>query len=200
MENMVDLQVAIGKDGTGMIRERGRITRDRRIDSQASQGEATLQTARRNIMGARLRTKVWLEHDGRFILGDGGLQLLLSILEHGSLRAAARAIGWSYRHAWGYLRRADEVVGTPLTVPRPGRGRGRGTSLTEPGRLLMEQLVAARNRVDDLLGASGPTREEVAAREPRAGERETRAPGRRRSPAASPRSAKRRSRRSVFSG
>ena len=151
-------------------------------------------------MGARLRTKVWLEHDGRFILGDGGLQLLLSILEHGSLRAAARAIGWSYRHAWGYLRRADEVVGAPLTVPRPGRGRGRGTSLTEAGRLLMEQLIAARNRIDDLVGASGPTREEVAARAPRADQRETReAAGGRRRPGA-PRSLGRRPRRSVSPG
>ena len=145
----------------------------RRIPGQASRWAETLQTARQNIMQTRLRTKVWLEHDSRFILGDGGLQLLLGIIEHGSLRGAARAIGWSYRHAWGYLRSAEVVVGAPLTVPRPGRGRGRGTSLTETGRILMERLAAGRNRIDDLLGANGPTRVDVAVRGRRADQRET---------------------------
>ena len=75
-----------------------------------------------------VKTKVWLERDGRFVIGDGGLRLLLGILEHGSLLAAARQIRWSYRHAWGYLRRAEAALGMPLTEPRPGKGASRGTS------------------------------------------------------------------------
>jgi len=51
-----------------------------------------------------VKTKVWLERNGDFVIGDGGVRLLLGILEHGSLLAAARQIQWSYRHAWGYLR------------------------------------------------------------------------------------------------
>ncbi len=128
-------------------------------------------------MQARLRTKVWLEHDGQFVAGDGGLLLMLGIIEHGSLRAAARAIGWSYRHAWGYLRRAEAAIGAPLTVPRPGRGRGRGMSLTETGRLLMERLAAARNEIDDFVGGTGPSAAEVAARGKVADQRPTRGGG-----------------------
>jgi molybdenum-dependent DNA-binding transcriptional regulator ModE len=48
-----------------------------------------------------VKTKVWLERDGQFVVGDGGLRLLLGVLEHGSLMRAAREIRWSYRHAWG---------------------------------------------------------------------------------------------------
>src|SRR5262245_4110260 len=58
-----------------------------------------------------IKTKVWLEHDGQFVVGDGGLKLLLGILEHGSLLGAARQIRWSYRHAWEYLRRAETALG-----------------------------------------------------------------------------------------
>ena len=68
--------------------------------------------------------------------GDGGLRLLLAIIEHGSLLGAAREIGWSYRHAWGYLRRAEAALGRPLTEARPGKGASRGTALTEAGRLV----------------------------------------------------------------
>src|SRR5262245_40356207 len=115
-----------------------------------------------------VKTKVWLEHDGRFVIGDGGLHLLLGILEHGSLLGAARQIGWSYRHAWGYLRRAEAALGMPLTEPRPGKGASRGTVLTEAGQLVIERLAAIRNRIDDAVGPLGPTEAEVASRGRRA--------------------------------
>src|SRR5262245_61391889 len=111
-----------------------------------------------------VKTKVWLERDGAFVIGDGGLRLLLGIIEHGSLLRAAREIRWSYRHAWGYLRRAEAALGAPLTVPRPGKGASRGTALTEVGRLVIEQLAKVRNRIDDAVGPTGPTAADVASR------------------------------------
>ena len=111
-----------------------------------------------------VKTKVWLERGGRFVVGDGGLRLLLGILEHGSLLAAARQIRWSYRHAWGYLRRAEAALGMPLTEPRPGKGASRGTVLTEAGRLVIERLAEIRNRIDDAVGPLGPTDADVASR------------------------------------
>lgn len=117
-----------------------------------------------SILSARVKTKVWLELNGRFAIGDGGLHLLQRISATGSLAAAVREIGWSYRHAWGYLRRAEEVLGVPLIIARPGKGAARGASLTAHGRLVLERLAALRQRVDDATGPSGPTREEIAAR------------------------------------
>jgi molybdate transport system regulatory protein len=126
--------------------------------------EAVVQSVRRNIIAARLRTKTWLELDGRFVIGDGGLRLLVAIIECGSLLGASRQIGWSYRHAWGYLRRAQGALGAPLTTSRAGRGPARGTLLTECGRLVLERLLAIRNQLDDAMGPTGPTPSEIAAR------------------------------------
>jgi molybdate transport system regulatory protein len=119
---------------------------------------------RARVQSARVKTKVWLESDGRFAIGDGGLRLLLGISTTGSLAAAVREIGWSYRHAWGYLRRAEQALGVRLIVARPGKGAARGTALTEQGRSLLERLVELRRRVDDAVGPSGPTPDEIAAR------------------------------------
>ena len=116
------------------------------------------------LRGTVLKTKVWIERRGRFVIGDGGLKLLFGVLEHGSLLRAAKQIGWSYRHAWGYLKRADAALGAPLTTPRPGKGASRGMALTETGRLVLERLLAARNRIDDTVGPSGPTSKDIAAR------------------------------------
>src|SRR5262245_32191141 len=84
-------------------------------------------------MPLQVRTKVWLGGDGVFVIGDGGLRLLLEIDALGSLLAAARQIGWSYRHAWQYLRRAELAAGSRLVIPRPGKGARRGTMLTADG-------------------------------------------------------------------
>ena len=113
---------------------------------------------------AQLKTKVWFEIEGRFVIGDGGLRLLQGIRTHGSLLGAAREMGWSYRHAWGYLKRAEQAFGTALTVARAGKGASRGMTLTESGRLLAERLAEFRRRIDDAVGPSGPTVEEVAER------------------------------------
>lgn len=111
-----------------------------------------------------MRTKAWLEQDGQFVIGEGGLRLLLEVETHGSLLAAARQIGWSYRHAWQYLRRAEQALGCPLVRARAGKGRRRGTILTTEGRRLLTMLREARARLDRAVGPTGPTREEIAAR------------------------------------
>lgn len=130
----------------------------------ATEGVGALQSAHESIVAAQPKTKIWLEHGGRFMIGDGGLHLLEGIASSGSLAEAVREIGWSYRHAWGYLRRAESVLGAPLLVTRPGKGSARGTSLTPAGRLLLERLRALRDRIDDALGPTGPTRDEIASR------------------------------------
>ncbi len=43
-------------------------------------------------------------------------ELLQALREHGSIQHAARALGASYRHTWGGLRRWEEVMGEPLVT------------------------------------------------------------------------------------
>src|SRR5499425_2970428 len=130
----------------------------------ATQRPTSLQNALENIIAAQVKTKVWLELGGEFFVGDGGIHLLGGILRHGSLARTVREIGWSYRHAWGYLRRAERALQTPIVRNRSGRGSARGMELTETGHLLLERMRALRHRIDEALGPSGPTPDEVAAR------------------------------------
>ena len=130
----------------------------------ATQRPTTLQSAHESIIAAKVKTKVWLELGGEFFIGDGGIHLLGGILRHGSLARTVREIGWSYRHAWGYVRRAERALQAPIVRTRAGRGAARGMELTEVGHLLLERLQALRDRIDDSLGPSGPTPAEVAAR------------------------------------
>ena len=92
----------------------------------------------------QIRTKVWLERDGTFVIGDGGLDLLQRIQELRSLTKAAQAIGWSYRHAWGYLRNAERRLGSPLVSTSHGKGADRGTALTPAGHRVLTRLGQAR--------------------------------------------------------
>jgi molybdenum-dependent DNA-binding transcriptional regulator ModE len=80
------------------------------------------QRVRSCIDRLAVRTKIWLEIDGRFVIGEHGLELLRGINREGLLAGAARLLGWSYRHAWGYVRHAEAVLGGPLLVKHAGKG------------------------------------------------------------------------------
>jgi molybdate transport system regulatory protein len=81
-----------------------------------------------------VRTKSWLEIDGRFAIGPHGFELLSAVHQHHSLARAADAVGWSYRHAWDYIRQAEKVFGAPMVSTRAGKGQARGSALTPLGR------------------------------------------------------------------
>ena len=95
------------------------------------------QHVRSFIPGLSIRSKVWFEVDGRFAVGEGGVDLLNAIAVIGSLAGAAQQVGWSYRHAWGYVRRAEQVLGVPLISTRTGKGAARGATLTVQARRLI---------------------------------------------------------------
>lgn len=101
-----------------------------------------------------LRVKYWFEVDGRFVMGEGGIELLAAIRERGSLAGAADAVGWSYRHAWGYLRRAETALAMPLTTRRSGKGALRGLDLTDAAKALLARAHRATGRLRQGRGGS----------------------------------------------
>jgi molybdate transport system regulatory protein len=133
------------------------------VDGHRRQLRRPVQTDPASIT-TTVKTKVWLEVGGRFVIGDGGLHLLEGIARHGSLLGAVREMRWSYRHAWGYLRRAERALGVPLATLRPGKGRSRGMVLTAEGERILARLRDARFRIDVAVGPTGPTAGEIAAR------------------------------------
>jgi molybdate transport system regulatory protein len=96
----------------------------------------------------RVRNKVWLEAEGGFAVGDGGIELLRAVETSGSLRGAAAGVGWSYRHALRYLNNAERACGTELVArARGGHTRG-GARLTPAGRDLLRRYARFRRRLD----------------------------------------------------
>lgn len=115
---------------------------------QNSQPPDRRQHVRPFIKGSAFRSKRWLEINGRFAIGDGGIELLKGVRLDGSLAVAARNVGWSYRHAWGYIRRAEQVLQKQLMVTRTGKGSRRGSFLTPfATRLLREFEKGGRSGV-----------------------------------------------------
>jgi molybdate transport repressor ModE-like protein len=49
------------------------------------------------------------------------MDLLQAVAEHGSISAAARALGLSYRHVWGELKRWEQELGQELIVWEKGQ-------------------------------------------------------------------------------
>ena len=96
----------------------------------------------------RVKSKIWLESDGRMIFSDGRLQLLEAVEELGSLRQAARRLSMSYRAAWGLLKVTERALGTPLLRVRIGGTRGGGATLTPAAELLVRRFRRVKARVN----------------------------------------------------
>lgn len=82
------------------------------------------------------------------------VRIVRAIAEHGSISAAARALGYSQPAVSQHLRRAEQRLGVPLVVRA-----GRGIRLTEPGTVLArhaqtigQALDAARGELAELMG------------------------------------------------
>jgi molybdate transport repressor ModE-like protein len=89
-----------------------------------------------------LRRKLWIELDGHFGIGEGGAELLREVNLQGSLAEGARRVGWSYRHACGYIRRAESVLGVALVSTKPGKGTRRETVIMPDAREIIDTLLA----------------------------------------------------------
>jgi molybdate transport repressor ModE-like protein len=79
--------------------------------------------------------------NGEFAIGEGGGELLRAVAAEGSLASGARRVGWSYRHAWGYVRRAEAVLGVSLLLAKSGKGKARGMLLTKEARTVVAVLL-----------------------------------------------------------
>jgi molybdate transport system regulatory protein len=83
-----------------------------------------------------------IDLSGDFRLGPGKVRLMELIAEHGSISAAGRAMGMSYRRAWLLVDSLNAAFREPLVVSRTGGTRGGGAGLTKFGRSIVERYRA----------------------------------------------------------
>lgn len=90
-----------------------------------------------NKMGLSVRVDL-----GGHRLGPGKVALLEAIALDGSISAAARRMGMSYRRAWELVENLNKAFGTPVVATATGGNRGGGTSLTPTGEEVVSRYRA----------------------------------------------------------
>ncbi|MBS3764761.1 MAG: LysR family transcriptional regulator [Planctomycetes bacterium] len=96
------------------------------------------------------RFKLWMSSENaEGIFGDGKAAILREVQKHGSLRAAAEAIGMSYRKAWGDLEKAEEALGVVLVERSRGGASGGGATLTRTGKRWLTAYESFRKTVEE---------------------------------------------------
>lgn len=77
-----------------------------------------------------IRSKVWLEIEGKPIMGEGRKEILEAIAQYGSMLDASRATGISYRRIRGAIKEMELAVGRILVDSHRGGKNGGGAALT----------------------------------------------------------------------
>ncbi|MFD1881584.1 winged helix-turn-helix domain-containing protein [Paracoccus pacificus] len=93
----------------------------------------------------------------RDMLGPGKAELLEGIGRTGSISAAGRALGMSYKRAWQLTETMNAMFRAPLVESARGGAGGGGASLTPSGRqvltLYREIEAEAAHAVEDRIAA-----------------------------------------------
>jgi len=95
------------------------------------------------------RWRIGLRDSDTPMEADTLLALLSAVQSGGSLAQAARDLGLSYRHAWGLVRQAEQLLGHSLLR----RGRGQGSTLTDLGQRLVWADARVGARLQPLLAS-----------------------------------------------
>ena len=92
------------------------------------------------MVGAgRIELRLRIRLGDAIAMGPGKADLLDAIDAHGSISAAARAIGMSYRRAWLLVEEMNGCFAAPLVETRPGAG----AQLSDDARAVLANYRAA---------------------------------------------------------
>jgi molybdate transport system regulatory protein len=89
--------------------------------------------------------------DGEHAIGPGKTDLLEAIGATGSISAAARSMGMSYKRAWQLVDELNASFALPLVSTSKGGERGGGAELTDTGRAVLEAYRAIEKKAQRLL-------------------------------------------------
>ena len=96
---------------------------------------------------ATISVRIDLEPEGR--IGPGKIRLLEKIEELGSISAAGRAMGMSYRRAWLLIDELNGFFGKAVVATRLGGASGGGAALTPWGSELVRNYRAIEEKAQE---------------------------------------------------
>jgi molybdate transport system regulatory protein len=91
-----------------------------------------------------LRLRLLLGNGRAF--GPGKADLLEGIAAQGSIAAAGRALGMSYKRAWQLVEDVNRSFGSRLVAASKGGDKGGGAALTEAGRRVLDLYRAIETK------------------------------------------------------
>ena len=95
----------------------------------------------------RPKFKVWLEENGGVAFSEGRMMMLEAVDRLGSLNAASKELGMSYRAAWGKIRATEKASGIKLLEVTTGGKGGGGAILTPESRELISKYIEYKDRL-----------------------------------------------------
>jgi len=96
--------------------------------------------------------KVWLEYEGKPVIGKGGAEILEAVKREKSISKAAKKLGMSYRYVWNYLKKMERILRRPVVKTfRGGKLGGGGAYLTEVGEALLKEYWRVEGYVGGLI-------------------------------------------------
>ncbi|GAB5095361.1 TOBE domain-containing protein [Caballeronia sp. HLA56] len=105
---------------------------------------------------------VWLQSGDATLGGAARIALLAAIRDNGSITAAAKAVGMSYKAAWDAVDTMNNLAGEPLVITASGGRGGGGTTLTSAARRLIETYQAVEREHRKFLQQAGMAMEGFA--------------------------------------
>lgn len=103
-------------------------------------------TASSAPVSAGLSLSLRLRLGNRNALGPGKIALLQSIADCGSITAAAKQLGMSYRRAWLLVEATNESFKVPLVAASHGGVHGGGAALTDEGKAVLRHFRAIERK------------------------------------------------------
>ncbi len=153
LKRKADVVVGVSEDGA----QWHKALRKPPIDNKTRNAAFSLLAAQRLRLARgeiSAHSKIWLVgRDMNHVFGPGLAELLAEVEHLGSLKAAARKTGMSYRHAWGAVRTAEKNLGLKLIQTACGGKDGGGSNITDGARRMMALYETLASRVEEFADA-----------------------------------------------
>lgn len=107
-----------------------------------------------------LKIKVQLFAGEERAFGPGRADVLAAIEREGSISAAGRSLGMSYRYTWALVESMNTCFCERLVEATPGGRRGGGAALTATGRRVLDAYRALEAQI--MASAHGAQLEELS--------------------------------------
>ncbi|MCJ0764482.1 winged helix-turn-helix domain-containing protein [Variovorax terrae] len=93
-------------------------------------------------MKSKVQFRLRIYREDHIAVGPGKIALLEAIAETGSISAAAKQLGMSYRRAWVLVDEMNRALSAPAVQTATGGMHGGGTALTSVGQDLVKRYRA----------------------------------------------------------